>query len=266
MTQDYFISQLNIYPIKGLGGIAVSESLVAERGFKFDRRYMLIDENNQFISQRSFSILCLFKMQFCDDGFMVSFKNEFILLPFNIQQGQSIQVKIWEDEVTALVANENINKFFRKHLSLQCKLVYMPDASQRLVDKNFVSADNNVSFADGYPVLIIGQQSLNLLNAKLDESIEMNRFRPNIVFEGGVPHEEDGWYNFNINGVKFNGVKPCARCQVPTINQLTAEQSKEPLKTLATYRNFNHKINFGQNIIVLNTGKISIGDKILFEK
>ncbi len=265
MASDFTITHLFIYPIKGLAGVAMNESFVTSRGLQHDRRWMLIDENNQFISQRTFPNLCLFKVKIEDQGFTVSYNSGSIRVPLEIKHGKDVRVKVWEDEVDALLADNVINDFFIHQLQIKCSLVYMPDASYRVVDKNFVKEERPVSFADGYPVLLIGQESLNLLNSKLEEPIEMNRFRPNIVFEGGKAHMEDGMKIFRIAEVEFQGVKPCARCQVPTINQHTALMSKEPTRTLASYRNFDHKINFGQNVIVLNEGKIRVSDKIVLE-
>ncbi len=265
MDQNYTISQLFIYPVKGMAGIAIDASFVTQRGLQFDRRWMLVDENNQFISQRSFAILCLFKLEMCSTGFKISYQHSSLIIPFYLDKGQSIQVKIWDDEVTALIANAQINEFFSQHLSTSCRLVYMPETTFRLVDKDVVQDDYSVSFADGYPILIIGQASLNLLNSKLNISININRFRPNIVFTGGQAHQEDAWHNFKIEQVQLLGVKACARCQVPGIDQDTAISAKEPLKTLATYRAQKNKINFGQNVIAKNEGLIRIGDKIEIE-
>ena len=265
MASNFTVTHLLIYPIKGLSGVAVNESFVTSRGLQYDRRWMLIDDNNQFISQRTFSHLCLFKVEIKDQGFNVSYDSNSVFVPLEIKHGQTVVVKIWDDQVEAILADNLINDFFSEQLQIKCSLVYMPDFSYRWVDKNFVKKEKPVSFADGYPVLLIGQESLNLLNSKLNEPIEMNRFRPNIVFEGGTAHIEDLMIKFRIAEVEFQGIKPCARCQVPTINQHTALMSKEPSRTLASYRNFDHKINFGQNVIVLNEGKIRVSDKIVLE-
>lgn len=262
MNDLFNISDLYIYPIKGLSGVKVNDALVTERGLKNDRRWMLVDDKNQFISQRTFPQLCLFKIIPQQNSYTVTFNELSIEVPFEIHQGVNIKVKIWTDNVEALVANEAINNYFSKHLKIKCSLVYMPDTAHRLVDKNFVDNDYSVNFSDGYPILIIGESSINLLNQKLKMPININRFRPNIVFTGGKAHSEDIWKNFMINDVKLSVVKPCARCTVTTINQENANISKEPLKTLATYRNFNNKINFGQNVIVLKEGKIKVGDEI----
>jgi uncharacterized protein YcbX len=141
----------------------------------------------------------------------------------------------------------------------------MPDDAMRRVDQNYVKHEQRVSFADGYPILIIGQSALDFLNSKLPSPVEMNRFRPNIVFIGGKAHHEDDWKSFKIGEINFKGIKPCARCQVPTIHQSTAIKTKEPIKTLASYRNFNNKINFGLNVISQEVGLIKVGDEIIIE-
>jgi len=265
MLPVYSISHLYIYPIKGLSGVSLKESYVTTRGLKHDRRWMLIDENNQFISQRSFPNLCLFKIKLDEASFVISYHANKISVPLEINNGKNIAVKIWNDEVDALLADDFINEFFSEQLRINCRLVFMPANTFRAVDENFVSKQTPVSFADGYPILLIGQESLNLLNTKLDEPVAMDRFRPNIVFNGGEAHAEDLMEKFNISYVELQGVKCCARCQVPGINQQTGIASKEPTRTLSTYRNFDHKINFGQNVIVLNEGLISVNDKIILK-
>ena len=119
-----------------------------------------------------------------------------------------------------------------------------------------------VSLADAYPFLIIGQSSLDELNKKLDLPMTMTRFRPNFVFTSGLANEEDSWKNFKIGGVLFEGVKPCARCVLTTVNPDTGEKGLEPLKTLAVYRKQNGKVNFGENVIARSNGEIKIGDLI----
>jgi uncharacterized protein YcbX len=138
----------------------------------------------------------------------------------------------------------------------------MPDHSQRLVDFNYAQQNEITSFSDGYPLLIIGQASLDDLNQKLAQPLPMNRFRPNIVFTGGYPFQEDEMKAFEINDINFYGVKPCARCVITTIDQQTGEKNKEPLKTLSTYRMWDNKVYFGQNLLYNNTGTLHAGDKI----
>ena len=138
----------------------------------------------------------------------------------------------------------------------------MPLTAKRLVDQDYASNNEIVSFADGYPCLLIGQSSLDGLNEKLSEPILMDRFRPNFVFTGGEPHVEDSFKDFLIDNVLFSAVKPCARCVLITIDQQTGEKGQEPLRTLASYRTVGKKILFGQNLLHHHLGTIHVGDEL----
>jgi hypothetical protein len=259
------ISQLFIYPIKSLGGIEISKAEVTDRGFKHDRRWMLVDSQHRFMTQREIPQLALLKTSIEQEQLIVTHSiqtGNSIRFPIGLSNGNKIQVTVWEDECEALEAEKEINAWFSQQLNMECKLVYMPDESLRKVDPDY-SIDNEItSFSDAYPFLIIGQSSLNGLNSKLSAPIPMNRFRPNIVFEGGYAFEEDEMEYFVINTIEFFGVKPCARCVVTTIDQQKAEKGKEPLKTLSSYREKNNKIYFGQNLLHKGNGLIQKGDEL----
>lgn len=258
----YQISGLYIYPVKSLAGIAMTEVSLCPTGFTRDRRWMLADEQNRFISQREHHQLCLFTTHFDHNGFIIRYQNDEIRIPFEIDHGKTISVKVWDDEAPALLAEPAINEWFSSRLGSDTRLVYMPDQSNRKVDEKYRIHNDIVSFADGFPVLTIGEASLSLLQSKVAEEIPMNRFRPNLVFKGGHAHDEDNWKQFSINEQLYYGVKPCARCVVTTINQQTGVANAEPLKTLATYRKDGNKILFGQNVISPVKGNIKIGDTI----
>lgn len=258
----YQITQLYIYPVKSLGGIALKESRAEARGLQYDRRWMLCDENNQFITQRKFAQLALFKLNQINSGFQIEFQGEYFQIPFSIS-GTSIQVKVWEDTCDAIEYFE-ASAWFSKMLSISCKLCYMPDESKRIVDEKYAGKNHINSFSDGFPILIAGQQSLDFLNQKLKQPIDINRFRPNIVFDGGKAYDEDSFSMFSINDVLFKGVKPCARCQVIGIDQNTSTVNLEPLSVLSSYRNVENKVLFGQNVIVLKEdGLIKVGHQLM---
>jgi uncharacterized protein YcbX len=141
----------------------------------------------------------------------------------------------------------------------------MPDTTRRWADGRYAPKGQHVSFADGFPFLLIGQATLDDLNSRLAQPLPMNRFRPNFVFTGGEPFEEDGWGEIEIGNWKFQCVKPCARCIIPTTDQETATRAAEPLKTLATFRKKGNKILFGQNVVWLGEGdaQVRAGDTIL---
>jgi uncharacterized protein YcbX len=259
------ISQLFIYPIKSLGGIAKQTVEISDTGFKHDRRWMLVDENNTFLTQRTHPQMALLQTAQTENGIIVSaIQNplQSIIIPFKSNYINKIKVVIWDDTCNALEVASSLNEWFSDMLHINCKLVYMPDDSKRLVDKRYAANNEITSFSDGYPILMIGQASLNNLNEKLIEALPINRFRPNIVFTGGHAHIEEELAAFSINSIHFLGVKPCSRCVMTTINQQTATRGKEPLKTLASYRTKNNKIYFGQNILQQQNGFINIGDEI----
>jgi len=258
------LSEIYIYPVKSLGGISVDSVIVEERGLKYDRRYLLIDENNVFMTQRDFPQLALLKLSFRENGFNVlnTQNNSYTFIPFESDSKENISVTIWDDVCSAVRVSKELDDWFSTAINKKCSLVYMPDDEKRIVEKKYINDEHIVGFADAYPFLIIGQSSLDDLNTRLDKPIPMNRFRTNFVFTGGKPYEEDNWKDFKIGELSFKAVKPCARCVITTTNQDTAERSNEPLKTLSEYRKINNKVMFGMNLVCRQTGSINIGNKI----
>ena len=252
-----------IYPIKSLGGIRVTSARVLPKGLRFDRRWMLIDEAGVFITQRIHSNMAFFKLSVSKEVFTIHFKDEYIELPGNAPVATTpISAVVWDDPVTVFEVVGEYSRWFSKRLGVNCRLVYFPEDNQRPVDENFRIDNDQVSLADGYPFLIIGKSSLDDLNGRLANPVPMNRFRPNFVFGGGEPYEEDHWRNFAIGKNRFAGVKPCGRCVLTTVNQETAEKGSEPLATMATYRKLNTKINFGQNLLAIDYDEVHEGDEI----
>jgi len=259
------ISGLYIYPIKSLPGIPLQQAKVTERGFVYDRRWMLVDENNLFISQREAPQMTQLFLSLEKEGLRVTNKitGDSIIIPYEpTAHDLRADVVVWDDTCAAEYVDDAIDRWFSKNLGIKCRLVFMPGDSRRIVDQRYAPGDYITSFADAYPFLIIGQSSLDELNSRLLEPLPMNRFRPNIVFTGGSPFEEDLMKDFTIAGIKFSGVKLCARCAITTINQDSAARGKEPLKTLAKYRQKDNKILFGQNLVHQGEGVISVGDTI----
>lgn len=262
--KELLLSDIYIYPIKSLGGIRINSADAGERGLEYDRRYLLVDDAGSFLTQREYPQLALLKLFIEEKGFKIqNTKNgEQILVPFTIDSGELMDVKIWNDVCGAIKLPEDINRWFTRAINKSCSLVYMPDDERRIVEKKYVADEHIVSFADAYPYLIIGQSSLDDLNYRLDKPVPMDRFRPNFVFSGGDPYEEDNWKDFEIDDILFSAVKPCARCVITTTDQNTGTRQKEPLKTLSTYRTINNKVMFGMNVVSKNSGRVSVGSKI----
>lgn len=260
------ISGLYIYPVKSLGGISLDSVELTDRGFRYDRRWLLVDENNQFLAQREHTQLALLQSGITVDGIEVYKNNnpaDKITFPFVAENSERENVVIWDDVCEAVEVSKEISQWFADALAMNCKLMYMPEDSLRKIDQRYALSENDItSFSDAYPVLLIAKESLIDLNERLDEKLPMNRFRPNLVIEGLEPYEEDWIKHFSVNAIDFFGVKLCSRCVLTTVNQQTGIKGKEPLKTLASYRSLNNKIYFGQNIIYKGKGILSKGDEV----
>lgn len=243
----------------------MQKAKIEERGLQYDRRWMLIDDEGVFITQRKYSELSQLQVNIADGELTVSHKTapeQKISFDLDAQIGENIEVTIWDDVSNGVEVSNEVSDWFSNFMQFKVRLVKMPAIENRFVDPKYALNAETVSFADGYPCLIIGQSSLNGLNEKLTEPILMDRFRPNFVFTGGEAHIEDNFGVFSLGDVAFTAVKPCARCVLITIDQQTGIKGQEPLRTLATYRTWNKKIMFGQNLIHQGFGEVSVGDEL----
>lgn len=259
---EYFLSEINIYPVKSLGGIRISEAQVTDRGLKYDRRWMLVDSSGKFLTQRTAPQLALIKLSM--DNHLIRFEHKLkkdlnFSSPIEIYNDEQTEVVVWDDVVAGNFVNTEIDQWLSDALEIKCRLIHMADNSKRFVNKKYARNNELVSFADGYPFLLIGESSLEDLNSRLKDKIPMNRFRPNFVISGGAPFDEDKMAGFEINGIKFFSVKPCSRCVMITVDQDTGVASKEPLATLSQYRTQNNKVMFGQNLIHEGSGIVKHG-------
>ncbi len=258
------LSEIWIYPVKSLGGIPLKSAKVFPKGLELDRRWMLVDEKGIFMTQRAHPRMALFKLAIHNNIVTVNHGADKIELPSNNFSSNQMEVQVWDDVVTTLEVGAQYNQWFSDRLGLKCKLVFFPEKNPRPVDPHYAIGNDNTSLSDAYPFLIIGQSSLDDLNSRLAVPVPMNRFRPNFVFTGGEPFEEDLMREFSIGHNRFVAVKPCSRCVITTVNQDTGEKGTEPLKTLATYRQQNNKPNFGQNVIAIDHKEIHVGDIITY--
>ena len=244
-------------------GTEVETAATLERGFENDRRYMLIDRNNTFISQRSHPILALICPEILNGEVLISYSEEHFSFSLTETTEEIVDARLFENIVSGTLVSEEVDEQFSKMLNDNVRLIKMNESNVR--NKKLIKgpASTEVSFADGYPYLIAGAASLDQLNEKLDQSVLMDRFRPNIVVSTQLPHEEDKWESIQIGNAKMMVIKPCARCPVVTIDQQTAGKSKDTLKTLATYRKKDNKVFFGVNAISLGNSQISVGDEVV---
>lgn len=261
--ESLILAEIWIYPVKSLGGIRLASSSVMPKGLAWDRRWMLVDENGKFLTQRTRPELSAFKLHPLEGGFRIAHDKSYMdLMHGSAPEGSIINATIWDDQVTVQEVNTELSSWFTRQAGFPCRLVAFAEENPRRVDPRYAVGHDHVSLADGYPLLIIGMESLKDLNQRLPSPVPMNRFRPNLIFTGGKPYEEDNWRTFMIRKARFAGVKTCGRCVFTTIDQRTGEKGTEPLATLARYRNFDGRVNFGQNVIPLDCDTIHEGDEI----
>ncbi len=255
------LSNLIYYPIKACRGFEVPTWEVERMGLRDDRRMMLVTPEGGFLTQREFPRLALVTPTLDGDRLTLSAPN-FDSLRIHVQRsGATVPVDIWKSQgVQAVDQGEEAAQWFSDWLGAPVRLVHIADGYIRKVSADHaVHPDDHTGFADGYPILIASEEGLADLNARLETPVPMNRFRPNVVVCGCEPFAEDTWKRIRIGAVELAVVKPCARCVVTTIDKDTLVQSKEPLKTLSTFRKQPKGAMFGQNVIPLNEGGLEVG-------
>lgn len=268
------IEKLFIYPVKSLAGIAVESIELGRMGPENDRRFMLTDAEGRFLTRREHRQLVQFATALRDETLEIcskSFPDQKISVPLKPSTGNFMKADIWSDQCGVWRISPDVDAFFSDMLRMQVHFVYMPDATDRTIDKNYSIGNAVTAFTDGYQILLTGTSSLDDLNSRLvaagETAVGWERFRPNVVVRTDVPFEEDQWNRFQIRDLWFNGVKLCSRCVMTTIDETTGASSAEPLRTLAGYRSKNNKVNFGQNVISLQaSGSISTGDEIILSE
>lgn len=257
-----FVSGLNIYPVKGMRHVALNESWIEPRGLRGDRRWVVADESNRFLSQRETPEMATYQPSLIGEHLQIRHEsNGLAMVPQG--RGPTTLVTVWNDEVPAIPAGSITTQWITKALDRPARLFYFPEGSRRPVHPDFSDPTDHVSFADGFPILIVNEASLEELNSRLAEPVPMERFRGNIVVSGADPWEEDEWKVIRIGDVTFRAPKPCGRCIVTTTDQITGERKgPEPLATLGKYRLQGKGVMFGVNLIPNGEGKIRVGDEV----
>jgi uncharacterized protein YcbX len=257
------LSQLFIYPIKSARGVALDEARLTPRGIAHDRRFMLVDAERRFVTQRELPQLARIVPEIRGEQLRVGWEQEVLELPLAPRAGSALRVRVWRDEVDALDLGPEASAFFSAALGQAVRLVYQPDDSHREVDPSYARAGDEVSFADGFPYLLANEASLAALNAQLDQPVSMNRFRPNLVIAGAAPYAEDAWSEIRIGDACFEVRKPCTRCAIITTDQETGtREGKEPLQTLARTRTWQGKPVFAQNALCRSGERLRRGDSV----
>ena len=254
------LSALNVYPIKSAAGIAARKWEVDAFGLRYDRRWMVVDARGTMVTQRTHPRLALARPAIEDDRLVVRAPGRAaLMLPLHPSPSVTTTVTIWEDVCLAFWQGEAPARWFSALLGADVSLVYMPESTWRPAGPAFAPPSSRVSFADAYPMLLLSEESLTDLNRRMAVPIPMNRFRPNLVIQGGPAFGEDTLSAFSIGEIGLRAVKPCDRCVITTTDQDTTERGVEPLRTLATFRKQDGKVYFGQNVVHHDTGHLAVG-------
>lgn len=263
MVSSAFIQSLHVYPIKSASGISLSHSWVDDFGLSFDRRFVITELNGRFITARTQPTLCLISVNMTPEGLVLTAPDMPVLeIKFKQFSEQYHTVTVWNDEINALYCHQHYDKWFSEYLGVPCQLHFFAERSNRYVKNR----NNQVAFADGYPLLLTTQATLDDLNQKLKQhKVTMAHFRPNVVVGNTDAFVEDTWKHIRIGEVEFEITKPCSRCVFTTVDPVNGEKhaKQEPLTTLKQYRQMeNGDVIFGQNMVALNKGTIRQGDSI----
>ncbi|MBS3804223.1 MAG: MOSC domain-containing protein [Oleiphilaceae bacterium] len=257
------IQSLFCYPVKSLPGIQVDRLMLDDFGPQGDRRWMITDPLGRFITQRTHPELARVAVDLDAVG-AVS-----IDVPlqgvFTLRVGhEGRNVTIWDDWIGATRADPGPAEALSRFLDTPVDLVYMPSETFRPVDRVWVKERRRVSFADGFPFLVVNQASAEELGGRLGRPVDMRRFRPNIVVSGAKAWAEDGWSGLVTGNVRLDLVKPCSRCVMTTVDpeQGINDPDQQPLRMLATYRNRVSGIMFGKNGVHTGEGPLRVGDSV----
>lgn len=262
------VSRLRIYPLKGARGIELDTLTFDEIGPEWDRRWMVVDEKGTFVTQRTHPALTTITPTLQEKHLRLSVaggEDQFISLCPE-QESESLEsgtVTVWKSSVEAVFPSPDADSWLSHVLKTPVRLAFMPKRAVRSTNPEFAPG-GRVSFADGYPILLVTAAAVSRLEKKVGAPVPVERFRPNIVVENAPAHAEDLWREISIGQTRLEGVKLCARCKVVTLDQSAGERDArgEPLRTLATYRTIEKNVYFGVNMMAPAGSSVRVGDPI----
>ena len=266
-TTEIKVTELFIYPLKSARPVALKKMSIVDTGPQYDRQWMLITAEGEFVSQRTFPQMCMIGQQVSQDSLQFSASGfSDLKVPLDLTEGEKTDCQIFADTTAGTHLSKEFDAWFSEVLKTPVQLVRVPTNNSRTTPAKYDSTLTPVSFADAFPFLLASHETLDELNSKLSSPVPMNRFRPNIVVQGAPAGEEDNWGQFTIGNVEFSGIKDCSRCSIITVDQSSGEKDNSPMTTLMKYRKRNNKVVFGQNLIHHCQGDISVGDQLFIKE
>lgn len=264
------VSQLNFYPLKSGRGIALQEAEITATGIPGDRQMMVTDPSGHFITQRELQALAQVEVTPEHGGFRCAIGGKGEIFVEQPPKDRRMDVAVWKSIINAAVADETVNEVLSGWLGRDVRLVFFDDQAKRTASAEWAGPDSPVTFADGYQVLVTTTGSLAALNADMQRngegSVGMERFRPNIVLDTDEAWAEDNWEGIEISGIRFDFVKPCARCIMTTQDQTTGSREvPSPMAAMGRIRmSADRRVPgplFGWNAVPRSTGRIRVGDE-----
>ncbi|MFJ4143681.1 MOSC domain-containing protein [Pseudomonas sp. NPDC089734] len=262
------LSSLYRFPLKSCKPEVLQRASFDELGLAGDRRWMLVDASNgRFFTQRALPHMSQLSVLWNAAGGVTLSAPGLppldVAIPSGIESGLR-GVTVWRDTLQVPDAGEEAAAWVSEFIGKPTRMVHVPLERARSLPSGYGTADDKVAFADGFPLLLIGQGSLDDLSARVGRPLEMLRFRPNLVVEGAEAFAEDGWKRIRIGDMEFRLLKPCSRCILTTIDPATGQRSedREPLTTLKTYREVEGEVLFGQNAVNDGAGVLEVGMKV----
>lgn len=256
------LAQVTVYPVKSCRGFTVERWPLVDTGLRHDREFMIADPAGRFLTQRELPAMALIGTAITGGVLTLTVPgSDAIRIPLADRAGAPRPAEVWGEDIDAFDQGEAAAAALTSFLGRACRLLRV--ARPRPVDPRYAPIGATVGFADGFPLLLIGQASLDDLNTRLERALPMNRFRPNLVVAGAEPYAEDGWRRIRIGDIDFDVVKPCARCTITTVDQDTGRRDgAEPLRALGRFRRGERGVLFGQNLVHRGTGDLAVGDVV----
>jgi uncharacterized protein YcbX len=260
---DFFLSRIRIYPIKACAGTDVQQAYMDARGLRYDRRWMLVNEDGSDLHQFDYPRLASIVVAIDDNGLLVQAPGMSPLhVPLQPHATSPLSVQWFQGRCEALPVSEQADAWFQEFLHIPCRLVFMPDAAQHPVEPGS-EVNHELAAFTSFHYHLLGEGSFRDLNQRLAAPVPLERFRPNLMVAGTPAFAEDRWRVIRINQQIFHVVKPCDRCAIITVDPVQGVMTgKEPLTTLARYRTFEKKVLFGQYLLSGETGMLKVGNPV----
>jgi uncharacterized protein YcbX len=254
------VAALFVYPVKSAAGIALEIAEAGPAGLRHDRRWMVVEADGTFVTQREVPELARVAVAVEGSALRLDTPGAATLRVEEPRAAPLRRVEVWGDICEAADAGPEAAGWLSSLVGRPLGLVHLPDAALRTVDERYATG-HRVGFADAYPYLVLGEASIASVAAQ-GGAAEVRRFRPNLVIAGAEAFAEDGWRVIEAGDVRFELVKPCARCAVVDVDPARGVRAPGTLAALSRFRKLEHKVLFGQNAIASRTGTVRVGDEV----